>query len=323
MKRAEALEKFRDRHGSEKEELAHEFEGGIEQGVEEMMSRFFGAFGEIADQAQEQGKPLCVFFQFSLLRYDLLQDRARVRLDVMDASWVLDQASLCTEFDLSFLFAPYFRWREKLLKDMREYRGKVNQYDVERMVQEEVMSAAGTLTQVLRLLLRRIEEQEDFARIPKGPFWEIQFGEYRDYSEPIMRMNREPRNEEVWLEKIKDEEETPGRMQFSWWHKAELTGGNCLGKNLDYIVFEECSLEGIDFERAQMTGARFLNCRLKNCSFKQSNLTQAEFEHCQFTGCDFAEAALQQAVFSLEGLEAEWFDEKQQDEMLISGGMEE
>ncbi len=322
MTRAEALEKFWDRHGSEKEELAHQFEGGIEQGAEEIMSRFLGAFGEIADQAKEQEKSICVFFQFSLLRYDLLQERARVRLDVMDAGWVLDQESLCAELDLSFLFAPYFRWRTELLKDMRQYRGKINQYDVERMVQDEVMSAVGTLTQILRLLMRRIEELEEFARIPKGPFWEIQFGEYRDYSEPIIRMNREPRNEKMWLEKIEDEEETPGKLQFSWWHKANLTSGNCRGKDLDYIVFEECSLEGIDFESAQMTGARFLNCRLENCSFKQANLTLAEFEHCQFSDCDFTGAGLRQAVFSLEGLEAGWFDEKQQEEMLLSRGVE-
>lgn len=323
MTRAEALEKFKDRHVSEKEELSNAFISGIEPEVEEMMNRFLGAFGEIADQAQEREKPMCVFFLFSLFRYDLLQDKARVRLDVMDASWFLDKEPLYAEVDLSFLFAPYFRWRTELLADMREYRGKINKYDVECMVQEEIMSAAGILTQILRLLFRRIEEQENFARIPKGLFWEIQFGEYRDYSEAVIRMNREPRSEEDWLQKIADEEETPGRMQFSWWHKAALTGGNCQGIDLDFIAFEECSLKEIDFAGAQMTGARFLNCRLENCSFKKANLTQAEFDHCQFTDCDFTEAGLQQAVFSLDGLEAEWFDEKQQGEMLISGGVEE
>lgn len=323
MKRAEALEKFKDRHNREKEELSSEFLAGIEQGVDEIMSRILGAFGEIADQALEREKPMCVFFLFSLLRYDLLQDQARVRLDVMDASWFLDKEALFTELDLTFLFAPYFRWRTELLTDMRQYRGKINKYDVECMVQEEVMSAAGVLRQTLRILFRSIEVQENFARIPKGLFWGIQFGEYRDYSEMVMWTNREPCTEEAWLEKIADEEETPGRLRFSWWHKANLTSGSCQGKNLDFIVFERCSLKEIDFECAQMAGARFLNCRLEKCSFRKANLTQAEFDNCQFTDCDFTEAGLQQAVFSLEGLEEEWFDEKQQGEMLISGGMEE
>lgn len=111
-------------------------------------------------------------------------------------------------------------------------------------------------------------------------------------------------------------------MQFSWWYGMELTGGNCQGKNLDFIVFEECSLKDIHFDSAQMAGARFLSCRLEQCSFKQADLTQAEFDNCQFADCDFTEAGLQNAVFSLEGLEAEWFDEKQQEEMLVAGGVE-
>lgn len=322
MTRAEALEQFKDRYCGKVEELENEFVSGIESGIEQIMDRFLGAFGEIAEQTQEQDKSMCVFFQFSLLRYDLLQDMARIRLDVMDGYWYLDKAPLYTEIDLSFLFTPYFSWRTELLSDMREYMGKVNQYDVERMVQEAVMSAAGSLTQILRILFRRIEEQENFARIPKGAFWDMQFGEYRDYSEPIMRVNREQRSNDEWLQKIADEEETSGRMQFDWWYQAELTEGNCQGKALDYIVFENCSLKGIDFEGAQMTGARFLNCKLEQCSFKQANLSQGEFDHCRFTDCDFTGAGLQQAVFSLEGLEAEWFDDKQQEEMLVAGGVE-
>lgn len=322
MTRAEALEQFKGRHVSEKEELSNEFVSGIETRIDEIMKRFLDVFGEIADQAREQDKPMCVFFLFSLLRHDLLQDIARVRLDVMDGSWYLDKEPLYAELDLSFLFIPYFKWREKLLTDMREYMGKVNKYDVEHMVQDEVMSAAGILTQILRILFRRIEEQEIFAGIPKGAFWEIQFGEYRDYSEPLIRMNREPRSEEEWLEKIEGEEVNPGRMQFDWWHRIALTEGNCQGKALDFTVFEECSLKDIDFLDAQMTGARFLNCKLERCNFKQADLTQAEFENCQLLDCDFTQAKLQQAVFSLEGLEAEWFDEKQQEEMLVTGGVE-
>lgn len=322
MTRAEALKQFKDMHCKKEEALEKEFMDGVESGVDEIMKRILDAFGEIADQAQEQDKPMCVFFLFSLLRHDLQQDKARVRLDVMDAGWFLDQEPLYAELDLSFLFAPYFKWRTELLTDMRAYMGKINQYDVERMVQDEVMQAAGNLRQILRILFRGIEEQENFAAIPKGAFWEVQFGEYRDYSEPIIRVNREARSEEEWLEKIEEEEDTPGRMQFSWWHGAELTGGNCREKDLEFIAFENCSLKEIDFEKAGMTGARFLGCKLEKCSFKQADLTQAEFDNCQFTDCDFTKAGLQQAVFSLEGLEAEWFDDKQQEEMLVSGGVE-
>lgn len=325
MTRTEALERFRTVHSKETEALANEFIGGIETGVNELMERILSAFGEIADQAEKAEKPMCFFFLFSLLRYDLLQDKARIRLDVMDAGWYLDKGPLCAEFDLSFLFAPYFKWRADMLTDMREYMGKVNRYDVEHMVQQEIMAAVRRLTQILRILFRSIESQENFARIPKGLFWEMRFGEYRDYNELIMQMNRQPRREESWLDKLKDDEDdegNSGKLQFTWWYEMELTSGNCQGRNLDFIVFEKCNLRDIDFENAQMSGARFLNCKLERCSFKQANLTQAEFESCEFSDCDFTEAGLQQAVFSLEGLKAEWFDDRQKEEMLIVEGVQ-
>ena len=46
-----------------------------------------------------------------------------------------------------------------------------------------------------------------------------------------------------------------------------------------------------------------------------------QFEGCIFTDCDFSEAILQQAVFSPEGLKGGWFDEKQQEEMLVMEGV--
>ena len=321
MTRSEALEQFKEKFCSRTDELAEEFIKGLDAQVEELMGQILEAFGEIADQAEEKDT-VCVFFQFSLLRYDLMQDTAKVRLDVMDGSWYLDQQPLYAELDLTFLFTPYFKWRKKLLTDMREYMGKVNRYDVENIVQDKVMEAVGMLIQILRILFRNIESQENFARIPKTLFWEIHFGEYRDYSEPIIQMNREPRSEEEWLEKLREHEENDGNLQFTWWHKAELSNGDCREKKMYYIVFEECSLTGIDFEKAKLMGARFLNCSLEGCSFKQADLTQAEFDGCSFKDCDFTDAGLQQALFSLAGLEADWFDEKQKDEMLIAEGAE-
>lgn len=322
MTRLEAIEEFKQEYCVNKEEIRDDFMTGLEKGMDELIKRFFDAFGEIADQAEEQEKTACVFFIFSLLRYDLLLDRARVRLDVMNGGWYIDKEPLCTELDLTFLFAPYFQWREKLLTATRTYMGKVNRYDVEAIVQEEIMEAVRPLIQILRLAFRKLEVNENFTRIPKLPFWEIQFGEYRDYNETIIRMNRESRTEDNWLSKLEDYEENPAILQFSWWHKAALSKGDCKEKDLCYIVFEDCSLRNIDFEKAKLAGARFLNCRLEQCNFKQANLSQSEFANCTFADCIFTEAELQQAIFSLDGLREEWFDEKQIQEMLIVEGVE-
>lgn len=321
MTRLEAIEEFKQKCCVNKDEIKDDFMTGLETGMDELIKRISAAFGEIADQAEAKGKAACAFFIFSLLRYDLMQNKARVRLDVMNGGWYSDKEPLCTEFDLTFLFTPYFQWRETLLTAMREYMGKVNRYDVEAIVQEEIMEAVRPLIQILRIAFRNIEANDNFARIPKLAFWEIHFGEYRDYSEPIIQMNREPRSEEMWINKLEDYEENPAILQFSWWYRAVLRKGDCKEKNLCGIVFEGCSLQNIDFEKAKLMGARFLSCSLEQCNFKQADLTQAEFERCTFTDCTFTDAGMQQAVFSLEGLKAEWFDEKQMQEMLIVEGV--
>lgn len=322
MTRAEALEQFKERHRQETETRKEEFLTGLETGMEELMERIFTAFGTIADLAEEQEKVGCVYFLFSLLRYDLMQNVACVRLDVMNGGWFMDSEPLYTELDMTFLFQPYFQWREKLLLDMREYRGKVNKYDVEDMVQTEIMEANQKLMHHLRFAFRDMESQESFARIPKMAFWNIRFGEYRDYGEIVMQINREPRSMAEWLDKLELYEENPEVMQCSCWYRLEITKGDCRGKAMPFIVFEECTLKGMDFGEAQLYGARFLNCRLEKCSFAGANLEQTEWEGCCFADCSFAGADLKGAVFSPEDLEAEWFDEKQQEEMLIAAEME-
>ncbi len=320
MTRSEALEEFRDKYCRDTDRLTEIFTSGMEDGRDMLMGRILKAFGQTADQAVAQEKGACVFFLFSLLRYDLLSDTARVRLDVMDGSWYLDEAPLHTELDLTFLFAPYFKRREELLTAMRPYMGKVNRYDVFHIVQEEIMDACRLLAQYLRILFRSIETQEEFKRIPKLPFWEISFGEYRDQREVVLQVNREMRNEEEWKKKLEDVKENPGLLRSGWWYQARLMEGDCREMSLEHAAFEECTLKDIDFGAAKMMGARFLRCRLTGCSFRQTDLTQAEFEGCIFTDCDFSGAILQQAVFSPEGLEGRWFDEKQQEEMLVMEG---
>lgn len=317
MTRSEALGEFKDRYMGEREQVCEAFRQKLEAGMDEVMKRMLEAFERIAKQAGEQQKYGCVHFSFSLLRYELTKGRALFRLDVMNAGWVLDEAPLDTELELTFLFTPFFEWKERLLLAMREYMGKVNKYDVEYLVQEELLKSSQVLTHMLRFAFRSIESQESFAKIPKLPFWNIRLGEYRDYSEVILQVNREPRSTEEWLDRLERYEEEPEYLNAVWWYRCTFTEGDCHEKEMYFTVFEECDLKGIDFSKAKMAGARFLNCRLVNCNFQGTDLSRSEFEQCVIDGCTFAGANLELAVFTPEGLEEEWFNEKQRAEMLI------
>lgn len=322
MTREEAWEKFRAAHQKEGEELRQTFWDSLEERLPELVKRIYTAFGEIAEQAGEQGKDDCMCFLFSLQRCDLVEGKAVVRLDVTDVEWYLDETALTACFDITFLFREYFAWQEKLLLDMREYMGKVNKYDVGGLVQDEIMVCNQLITHILRFAFRGLEKQEDFGRIGKLPFWIMRWGEYKDYSEIVMQVKRDTKGKEEWLDRLQQYEENPDILMADYWYRETLTEGDCREKNMYFIVFEECSLKGIDFSKAGLSGARFLRCCIEDCSFVQADLHQADFEDCRFSGNDFREADLRQATFSGESFVPELFDEKQLEELLIVEHME-
>ncbi len=317
MTRAEAWEKFQADHQKRQEELRQVFWDNLQERLGGLMECIYAAFEEIGKQAEEQKKEDCMYFLYSLQRCDLLRGKAVVRLDVSNMEWYLDETPLSASFDITFLFQEHFAWQEELLLDMREYMGKVNKYDVDALVQDEIMLCSQLITHILRFAFRSLEQQEVFSSIKKLPFWVIRWGEYKDYSEIVIQVKRDTRGQEVWEDRLKQYEENPEILTADYWYRENLTKGDCQGKNLFFIVFEECQLKGIDFSRADLSGARFIRCRIEECSFADANLHQADFEDCQFFENEFKNAGLVQATFSEEGFQPELFDEKQLAELLI------
>lgn len=322
MTRKEAWEKFQASCTKEQEQLRQAFWGRLMERLGELMQCLYTAFDEIGRQAKEKEKEDCVYFLYALQRCDLIERRAVVRLDVTNMEWYLDEEPLSVCFDITFLFQEYFDWQDKLLLDMREYMGKVNKYDVCSLVQDEIMVCNQLITHILRFAFRDLEQQEVFKEIGKLPFWVIRWGEYKDYSEIVMQVKREAKGQEVWLERLEQYQENPEALTADYWYRETLTSGDCRKKNMYFIVFEECTLKGIDFSRADLTGARFLRCRIEKCRFSSANLSQADFEECIFEEDDFSGANLAQTTFSEEGFQPELFDEKQMDELQIVQKME-
>lgn len=317
MTRTEALERFFKEHHDEREKLRQEFIQQVPQKLEQLIEQIFIAFGEVGESAQQRSKEECVHFLFALQRCDLLLNKAIVRLDVMNSAWYMDEDILSAQLDLGFLFAPYFEWKERLLLAMRSYMGKVNRYDVENLVQDEIMAANRLLPHPLRFVFRNLESQECFAQIKKLPYWIIRWGEYKDYSEIVMRVNREERGVEAWFAAMEKYQDDKNALTAEYWYRINLHAGDCRKKQMFFTTFEDCQLSHMDFSKAGMWGCRFIRCYLDNCDFSKSNLQQADFEDCQFINNNFTEASLNQATFSEVNFPWEAFAEEQLDELFL------
>lgn len=338
MNRKEALEKFKKDHLEESQHLMQGFWDRINEHAGEILSRIHTAFEDISRQAREKEKSHVTYFTFSLMRCDLLRKRAIVRLDAMGVEWYLDDTTLTTSLDLSFLFEPFFKREEKLLLDMRIYRGKVNRHDVSHMIQEEIFVCNQLITHMLRFSLRNIETIGAFSGIPKLLFWSVRWGEYKDYTEIALRVNREEQSPQRWQEKLKDleaEEAAAGNhdegevledspatqgeigLAFDYWYNIPLTGGDVSGKTMYFTTFEECTLSGITLRETDLSGSRFINCRIEDCDFTGAILDRSEWSGCSFGENRFPGASFKQAFFSREGFVPELFTKEQTDDILM------
>ena len=318
MTRSEAWEIFRADHMEETDRIKKEFEDRLQERIDRLTGCIYKSFERIRKQADEQKKNNCVYFLYSLQRYDLTQGKAIIRLDVTTFEWYLDEKPLEDSFDITFLFQEYFDFQERLLRDMREYMGKINIYDIQDFIQSEIMNRNKLVAHNLRFVFRELESQEAFNGIGKMPFWVIRWGEYKDESEIVMQINRELRGEKIWQEKLERYKENPNVLIAEHWYKGDFNSGDCSNMNMYFMFFEECSLKNIDFNGANLTGSRFLKCRIKNCNFSAANLSQAYFSECVFSDSKFQDASLNQTVFSEDGFIPELFSERQLDELLVA-----
>lgn len=323
MTRKEAWEEFKSVHLEEINELKQQFWENLQNRLNQLMSCLYAAFEEAASQARLKEKEDCMYFLFALQRCDLCRGKALVRLDVLNVEWYLDEDPVTVCFDITFLFREHMEWKEKLLNDMREYMGKINRYDIENLIQDEIMACSQMITHILRFAFRSLEQTEAFAQIPRLPLWIIRWGEYRDYSEIVLQVNRSVRGQEAWEDRLRHYEVDSGALTADYWYGGHLSSGDCSGKKMYFIVFEDCVLSKIDFRKAELSGARFIRCRLENCDFSRAVLHQADFEDCVLVESKFQDADMSRAVFSAGSFRRELFDDKQLGEIYVVSEKEE
>lgn len=256
------------------------------------------AFAKLREEVEKAHKDEIVHFQFSLLRIDIMARQYTVLLHAYDVSWYLDENPIMVKLDISFLFEELNKRWDKLISEGKKYVGKINQYDILNRVFDEVMAVNGLIAHLLRFTLKDIEDNEDFKAIPKCDLWVIRWGTYRDESEIIIQVDRYPKTQEDWEEAIKLSEEREDQLVCSYWYTGSFKGGSLKEKQLYFITFEKCQLEGLDFSGVAALGGKFKACELKDCSFKGALLKNSDFRESHFENVDFEGADLTEAIFS-------------------------
>lgn len=271
----------------------------------------------LREEVKRLEKEKLMYVYFSLLRADLLNREYRVMVQAMDARWYLDTEPVNFTFAMDDFFSVLNPLWQQMLDGSRKYMGKVNSYDVHNRMQDLVMDCNRLLAHQLRFMLRDIEENEDFADIPKEEIWSVYWGEYRDQSEIIACVDRTVKDQRTWERMVRKTEDQPDALVSGCWYETGLRGCECRDKELCFTRFERCDLTAVSFDRSNLAGARFLNCRLTGCSFCGCNLRQTEFTDCTWENTVFTGADLTHAVFTEQGLPAHCLEPEQLQVILV------
>ncbi|WP_077611733.1 pentapeptide repeat-containing protein [Clostridium sp. Marseille-P2415] len=297
MTRQEALEKWKEEEKDYLEEKKRQFFMELQEKAEEVSNVIKQAFSSLREEITRGEKEKIMFFYFSLLRIDILKKEYNVLAQAMDARWYMDRSPAEVTFSLDFLFSMLDEIRERLELDERKYMGKVGRHDISNFLLETAMEWNQILAGQLRFLFRDIEENRDFADIPKLDTWGIYWGEYRDASELIACVDREKKEQKDWDRALRLTGEQETAMVSKFWYQAELRDSDCRGKLLLFSQFENCSLTNLRFTEADLSGAQFKNCTIKACSFQNAVMRQADFVNCVWEDNDFSGADLSYSIF--------------------------
>lgn len=297
MKREEALAKFREEEQNYIDGIKAGFLVKIQENANDIADCLQKVFSDIRSAVEERGKKDIMFIHFSILRIDFLNHIYRFLAQVMDARWYMDTDPVEVTFFLGDCFSAFTEARQKLELDSKKYMGKVNRYDIDNLLMEAGMECNIMLANLLRFVFRDIEKNQDFESLPKLPTWGIRWGEYRDASDMIACADREKKEQKDWNRALRETKGDEGRLVSSFWYEAELQDSDCSGKALCFLQFENCSLQNMNFGKADLIGARFRKCKLTSCDFRGAILRQTIFEECKWDQCDFQGADLTECIF--------------------------
>lgn len=297
MTRQEALERFKEEEREYLEDKKRQFFMELQEKAEELTNVIKQAFSSLREEITRGEKEKIMFFYFSLLRIDVLKKNYHVLAQAMDARWYMDRSPAQVTFSFTFLFSILDGIREHLELDGKKYIGKINRYDISHLFQETVMECNQMLAGQLRFLFRDIEENRDFADIPKLDTWGIYWGEYRDANELIACVDREKKEQKDWDKALRLTGEQEAAMVSKFWYEADLKDSDCRKKALLFSQFENCTLTNLCFDGADLSGSQFKNCTIKACSFQNAVMHQADFVHCVWKDNVFDGADLAYTIF--------------------------
>lgn len=312
MNREESLEEFKEKVVKNlAEESKVSFEKNFKDNEEKIKKLIVEGIKSLIKRAKESNdannENKIAVFQFELLRINILNESYKILIHGYNSLWYLDSNSIYEEIDLRFLFEPFIKLKEKLNKEKKIYVGKVNDYDILKIIFEPVAKCYRNMSESVRTWLWNLDEEEWMKESSIENFFTVKWSEYQGKSETIFAMDNREKNIKELLElKKQPEEKLP--FVYTVWKNSELEDGDLTKQNMLFINFKESKLKNIDFSESDIIRGQFKDTKIKRCSFtnarvigtsfENSKIEDSDFSNGDCTGVDFRKSELRYVDFS-------------------------
>ncbi|MHC1686045.1 MAG: pentapeptide repeat-containing protein [Clostridiaceae bacterium] len=311
MNREEALIDFHDNFENSLLEICRgKFQVNLESNEEKLREALINGIkglNEKVIKAQEKDKEYKItVLQFELLRINLLNDSYKILAHGYNHLWYLDKNSIYEEIDLKFLFEPFIELKEQLNKAKKPYLGKINQYDIQKIIFELAVQCFNSMSETVRAFFWNFDEEQWAFEGTFSEFYTIKWSEYQGSSETIFAMDITEKTTEQLIE-LKKEPEEKLPFVYSVWCNSSFIDGDLTKQNMLFINFKGSKLSDMNFSESTIVTSQFKDTEIKYCVFKEANLTAASFEraeikhskfdNAQLIGADFRKSSLRDTTF--------------------------
>jgi uncharacterized protein YjbI with pentapeptide repeats len=316
MNREESLEEFKEKvvkNLAEESKLSVEknFKYNEEKVRELIIKGMKNLIKRAKESREEKDENKIAVFQFELLRINIINESYKILIHGYNSLWYLDSDSIYEEIDLSFFFKPFIRLKEKLIKEKRIYMGKVNDYDIQKIIFELTAKCYMSMSEAIRNLLWNLDEEEWMKESSIGDFYTVKWSEYQGKSETLFAMDNREKNIKELLElKKQPGEKLP--FVYTVWKNSTLEDGDLTKQNMLFINFKGSKLKNINFSECDMIRGQFKDTKVKRCiftnarvigtSFENSKVEDSDFSNVDCTGVDFRKSELTHVDFSNSNL---------------------
>ena len=235
-------------------------------------------------------------FQFELLRVNIIDESYKIFIHGYSSLWYLDENSVYEFIELKFLFEPFIELKQKLLEGKKVYLGKVNKYDIQKIIFEVVAKSFNDISEVVREWLWNLDEEQWINNPLVDDFYIVKWSEYQGNSETVFAMNNQEKTINDMLE-IKKESKDKEPFIYTVWKNSSLCDAKFDQENMIFINFKGSSLKKINFIKTNMVKAQFKDADIKECKFEEDILICTSFEQAKLTDCNFENSDLRNTDF--------------------------